>query len=73
MNSKQQYEASAFRWSFLLPRYWGIWIAIIILDDICFTPLVYTMSIGENFIKPVMEISTFQKKNYSQKPFYMFS
>jgi hypothetical protein len=41
-------------------------------DDICFTPLVYTMSIGENFIKPVMEISTFQKKNYSQKPFYMF-
>ncbi|MEN4984093.1 lauroyl acyltransferase [Acinetobacter modestus] len=31
MNSKQQYEASAFRWSFLLPRYWGMWIAIIIL------------------------------------------
>ncbi|EFF82222.1 lipid A biosynthesis lauroyl (or palmitoleoyl) acyltransferase [Acinetobacter haemolyticus ATCC 19194] len=31
MSVEQQLEASKFQWSFLLPKYWGIWIALLIL------------------------------------------
>ncbi|OTG84784.1 lauroyl acyltransferase [Acinetobacter sp. ANC 4648] len=38
MSKKRQYEPGQFYWAFLLPQYWGIWIAIVCLMLIAILP-----------------------------------
>lgn len=36
--SQQHYQPGKFQWSFLLPKYWGVWIGIIVLMILAFLP-----------------------------------
>lgn len=38
MSQKQHYPSGKFQWSFLLPRYWGIWIGIVFLMILAILP-----------------------------------
>lgn len=38
MSQKQTYTPGEFQWSFLLPKYWGIWIAIVFLMLLAILP-----------------------------------
>ncbi|WOE31213.1 MULTISPECIES: lauroyl acyltransferase [unclassified Acinetobacter] len=38
MSKKPEYKPGEFRWSFLLPQYWGIWISIIFLMILAILP-----------------------------------
>lgn len=38
MSKKHQYEPGKFYWSFLLPKYWGVWIAIILFMLLAILP-----------------------------------
>jgi Kdo2-lipid IVA lauroyltransferase/acyltransferase len=38
MSKSSQYQPGEFQWSFLLPKYWGVWIAIIFLMILAILP-----------------------------------
>ncbi len=51
MNSEQYHEASKFQWSFLLPKYWGIWVAILILMIFAILPWAIQWRLAEGLSK----------------------
>lgn len=51
MNSKSNYAPGKFRWSFLLPQYWGIWIILILLMFYAILPWFLQWRISEILAK----------------------
>ncbi|ENW03861.1 hypothetical protein F933_02831 [Acinetobacter beijerinckii CIP 110307] len=51
MDLKTQYTTGEFRWSFLLPKYWGIWFAILILMFFAILPWALQWRLAEKLSK----------------------
>lgn len=51
MSYKRKFKAGRFHWSFLLPKYWGIWIAIILLMIFAILPWTIQWRLAESLSK----------------------
>ncbi|EPF88222.1 lipid A biosynthesis lauroyl acyltransferase [Acinetobacter gyllenbergii] len=51
MSFKRKFKAGKFHWSFLLPKYWGIWLAIILLMLFAILPWAIQWRLAEKLSK----------------------
>ena len=47
MSQKNHYQPGQFQWSFLLPKYWGIWIGIVFLMILAILPWAIQYRLGQ--------------------------
>ncbi len=52
MSQKQPYTPGEFQWSFLLPKYWGVWIAITFLMLLAILPWAIQWRLAHGLANP---------------------
>ena len=62
MTYERKFKAGSFQWSFFLPKYWGIWIALIILMIFAILPWAIQWRLAESLSKLAWKVLKSRRK-----------